>query len=146
MRTGWIGIVVACLALSACGGSGAGDEGAVEKAGQEQADRFSSGDFAGAWDMWVDRAKDVMSKDDYVTFAEACSNAGVPLEVASVRLEDDTHAVVRIGLGTITNSYEMEFEDDEWSWVPSDESMALYKLGAEGAIEAARDDGSCIEP
>lgn len=134
------------VTLTACGGAGdEGSEDAVKDAAQEQADRYSSGDFAGAWDMWVDRAKDVMSQDEYVTYSEACSNGGLPLDVDMARIEEDGTATVRIGLGDFKSSYKMEFEDHEWSWVPNDDSLARYELGAEGAIADAKADGSCVE-
>lgn len=143
MRLGWIAALA--LLVAACGGTDeASDEGAARDAAQEQADRYSSGDFAGAWDMWVDGAKDVMSQDDYVTYADACAGTGVPLEVGDVRIDSDGEATVRLGLGDFQNSYRMKYEDGAWSWVPNDDSLALYALGAEGAIAKAKAEGSCV--
>lgn len=142
-----LGALVLLPALAACGGGDASeDPAALEDAAQEQADRFASGDFAGAWDMWTDDAKAVMSQADYVTFGEACANGGVPLDVVDARVDAPGEGTVRVGLGGISGAYQMRYEDGAWSWVPSDEALAMYELGPEGAIEQATDDGSCVEP
>lgn len=123
-------VAVPLLLFGACGSDGPqGNEAAVEKAAQEQADRFSSGDYAGAYDMWVADAREAVSKDDYLAWADACSTAGAPIDVTDVRLEDDTEATVRLGVGGLEQSYKMRLEGDEWSWVPNNDSMALYEAG-----------------
>lgn len=141
-----IGLVVAALlvTLTACGGGDADSEDALTKAAQEQADRYTSGDFAGAWDMWTDDAKGVMSEADYVTFAKECAGTGMPLDVAEARIEDDGTGTVRLALGDFASSYSMEYEGDAWSWVPNDDSLAMYERGAQGAIDAATEGGSCV--
>lgn len=143
MKLGWIAALA--LLASACGGTDeAKDEDAVRDAAQEQADRYTSGDFAGAWDMWVDSAKGVMGQADYVTYAEACAGTGVPIKVDSARIDGDGEATVRLGIGDFAASYRMEYEDGDWSWVPNDDSLAMYALGADGAIAKARAEGSCV--
>lgn len=129
-----ISVTVLALTLTACGGDDSQSEDAVEDAAQEQADMFSAGDFGGAYDMWTDESKELFSRDDYIEVNEACQNGGIPLEVADVRIEDSGEAVVRIRLGEFTQAYTMEFEDDEWRWVPSDESKAGYERGVEALV------------
>lgn len=138
------------VTLTACGGDDPSDdtkanstEADVETAAREQADRFSSGDYAGAWDMWADSAKDVMSEADYVTYAETCATSGAPLDVDSVRLDGDKNATVRLALGEFTYSYKMVLEDGDWSWIPNDDALTMYEKGAAGAIAAAKEAGSC---
>lgn len=147
MKMRWLGTVALVGALTGCGGNGdlAGDKDAVEDAAQEQADRFASEDFAGAYDMWIDSAKELMTRDEYVEFAKTCDLGGVPLGAEFVRFEgaDETTAVVRIGLGEFTNSYQMKLEDGAWSWVPSDESLAAYSHDVDATVEAAKKAGSC---
>lgn len=144
MKLGWMAAAL-LVTLTACGGSDADSESALEDAAQEQADRYSSGDYAGAWDMWTDAAKEVMSQDDYVTYSEACAGAGAPLEVQSARIEDDGTGTVRVGLVEFAFAYSMEYEDGSWSWVPNDDSLAMYGQGAQGAIAAAKEAGTCVE-
>lgn len=135
------------VALTSCGGNDslAGNQKAVEKAAQEQADYFSSGDYGGAWDMWTDKAKTTMSRSDYIKFGEACDLGGVPLDTEFVRFENKakTEAVIKVGVGDFKSAYTMSLEDGDWSWVPSDEAQAQYKLGLDGAIAVAKEDGSC---
>lgn len=147
MTVKWTGTLLALALLGACGGSDslAGDEGAVNKAAQEQADLYSSGDYAGAYDMWVDSAKELISRDDYAEVGETCDLGGVPIEAKFVRFENDaeTEAVVTVGLGDFKTSYTMKLEGGEWSWVPSADAQEQYKLGADGTIAALKEQGQC---
>lgn len=141
-----LGALVLLPALAACGGGDASeDPDALEDAAREQADRFTSGDFAGAWDMWTDDAKAVMSQGDYETFGKACANGGVPLEVVDARVDSPGEGTVRLGVGEFSSAYQMRYEGGAWSWVPTDDALALYELGPEGAIEKYKAEGSCVE-
>ena len=119
----------------------AGNEDAVRAAAREQADRHSSGDFGGAYDMWAASAKATISRDDYLAFAEECLESGLPIDVEAVRLESDTEAVVRLGIAGFNQSYSMVLEGDEWAWVPTDTALDIY--AADDPAQAARDAGSC---
>lgn len=142
MTRAWIAALV--LPLTACGGSdAANDPEAVNAAAQEQADRFSSGDFAGAWEMWTDDAKAAVPQEAYVEYSEACAGTGMPLEAGQVRIEDEGEAVVRISLGKFAQSYSMAYEGDEWRWVPTDDTLDSLAEGADAAIENATTEGTC---
>lgn len=160
MTRGLAGILLTGLLLAGCGGgsedgpAAAKPEGeavkaeprtkeAVEATAKEQADRYASGDFKGTWDMWTKAGKAAISRDDYAEMAETCELGGVPLEVSSVRLESDDEAVVRIGLGDITQSYSILYEDGMWRWQPNADSIKTYALGKSGAIKALKADGAC---
>lgn len=119
----------------------AGNEDAVRAAAREQADRHSSGDFGGAYDMWSADAKATISRDDYLAFAEECLESGLPIDVEAVRLESDAEAVVRLGIAGFNQSYSMVLEGDEWAWVPTDTALDIY--AADDPVQAARDAGSC---
>lgn len=141
MKRGWIVVPIALLAV-ACGSDDSSSEDAVEKAAQEQADRYTSGDYGGAWDMWTDDAKEAFSRDDYIALNEACGTAGAPLEVSSVRINGDG-ATVRLALGDFEQAYSMKFEDGEWRWQPTEENMDRYALGVDAAIADEKAEGLC---
>lgn len=142
MNRAWIAALA--LPLAACGGSDAAtDTAAVTDAAQEQADRFSSGDFAGAWEMWTDDAKAAVPQETYVEYSEACSGTGMPLEASDARIENEGEAVVRISLGEFAQSYSMAYEDGEWRWVPTDDTLDKLAEGADAAIENATSEGAC---
>lgn len=133
----------AVLLAAACSGDdGNGGKDAARAAAQEQADRFTSGDFGGAWDMWTAEAQSVMSREDYVEFSKTCSETGAPLDVSSVRVDGDD-ATVRLALGDFERAYQMHYEGGEWRWQPTGEALDMYAEGLEGAIAAAKADGSC---
>ena len=121
--------------LAGCGGDPAKDEGAVKEAAQEEADRYASGDIAGSWDLWASDAQAEIPKDLYVAYIEECYTTGLPLEVQDVRIDETGKATVRVGVGDLAQSYEMVYEDDEWRWVPTDDTMtALADISDESQI------------
>jgi hypothetical protein len=152
-----------CLALilvlvSGCGGSGENGNSdrsspqqnaepktakAATAIAEEQALRYSSGDFAGAWEMWTDEAKEIFSREDYVTLGETCAGTGVPLEVDPARLEGADEAVVRAGLGDIKTSHKLKYDDGHWKWEPAPDDIKIYELGLQGAIKARKAEDSC---
>ena len=145
--------------VSGCGGSGETDSDqqssessakaepktaeAATAIAKEQSLRYSSGDFAGAWEMWTDEAKKIFSREDYVTLSEKCAATGIPLEVDPARLEGSDEAVVRVGLGDIKSSYKLKYDDGHWKWQPDPDNIKIYELGLQGAIKARKAEGSC---
>jgi hypothetical protein len=69
---------------------------AATAASQEDANRFSSGDYAGDWEMGAKQVHDGISKADYITLHETCKgDPGLPITVTGVRLDGTDKAVVR---------------------------------------------------
>jgi hypothetical protein len=117
-------------------------EGA-KAAAQTVFDRFSGGDFAGAWEMYTSAGKQAISKDDYVKLNTACSRKGLAIQLTSARLEGTDKAVVIAKQLVAAQSYTMVYEQDAWKLEPAKEGMTLYKLGAEKAIAAQKKAGTC---
>jgi hypothetical protein len=99
---------------------------------QENADRFSSGDYAGQWALYSRALRDAINQDDYETFAERCVKEtqrpeGLTFTVEGVRMDGDTKAIVRIGLLDIAKqSRTMVYEDGAWLQEPTDELAANF--------------------
>ena len=110
---------------------------------REESARYSSKDYAGAWDLWTKAGKATLSRTDYEKYHAVCGGGGAPLEVKGVRLETPTEAVVRIGVGNFTSSYMPRYEDGQWRWQPTAEDMADYRLGVQQMIAKGKKDGSC---
>jgi len=95
---------------------------AATAAAQEIADRQTSGDFAGVWQLMSKRVRDNMSETDFVTFSQICKPTGFPIKVTSVRMEGSDWAIVRMGLEGIRfgrESRTMVYEDGKWVLAPS---------------------------
>ena len=60
---------------------------AAVAAAQANADRFSSGDFAGVWERISREVRDGITREDFVTFYETCKKTGQKIRVAGVRME-----------------------------------------------------------
>ncbi|MGB0878890.1 MAG: hypothetical protein ACPGXI_17785 [Mycobacterium sp.] len=93
---------------------------------QENADRYSSGDYAGQWLLYSRQLRDAISQDDYEAFAERCAEEtqrpeGANLTVEGVRMEGTSKAIVRVGWLDIAKvSRTMVYEDGQWLQEPTD--------------------------
>jgi hypothetical protein len=117
-------------------------EGA-KSAAQTMFDRFSGGDFAGAWDMYTAAGKASISQEDYVKLNEACSRKGIAIQLTSARLDGPDKAVVIAKQLVAAQSYTMAYENGSWKLSPAPAGLALYKLGAVRAIAAQKKAGTC---
>jgi hypothetical protein len=114
----------------------------AKNAAQTVFDRFSGGDFAGAWEMYTAAGKKAISKDDYVKLNTACSRKGLAIQLTSARLESADKAVVIAKQLVAAQSYTMVYEQDSWKLEPAKEGLSLYKMGATKAIAAQKKAGT----
>ncbi|MEU7909118.1 hypothetical protein [Actinoplanes sp. NPDC049118] len=117
-------------------------EGA-KAAAQTVFDRFSGGDFAGAWELYTAAGKKAISKDDYVKLNTACSRKGLAIQLTSARMEGADRAVVIAKQLVAAQSYTMVYEVDAWKLEPAKEGLDLYSKGADKAIAAQKKAGTC---
>ena len=118
---------------------------AAAASAQENADRFSSGDYAGSWELLAPSFQKLISHDDYVEVAIACSGgadgSGMPIKVVGVRMSGEDKAIVRLELLGVKESRTMLYIDGRWL---QDVSPG-FKSGmtADERIAARKADGSC---
>ena len=117
-------------------------EGA-KSAAQTVFDRFSGGDFAGAWDMYTAAGKAAITKEDYVKLNEACSRKGLAIQLTSARMDGPDRAIVIAKQLVAAQSYTMVYENGAWKLEPAKEGLALYAKGADKAIAAQKKAGTC---
>ncbi len=115
----------------------------ARNAAQTVFDRFSGGDFAGAWEMYTAAGKQAISKDDYVKLNQTCSRKGLAIQLTSARMEGTDKAIVIAKQLVAAQSYTMVYENDAWKLEPAKEGLALYKQGAAKAIAAQKKAGTC---
>jgi hypothetical protein len=93
---------------------------AATAAAQANVDRFSSGDFAGVWELMSREVRDGISQEDFVTFYETCKKAGPKIRVVGERLDAaDGEAIVRMEVGGTERSRIMLFENGNWVMEPT---------------------------
>ena len=117
-------------------------EGA-KAAAQTVFDRFSGGDFAGAWDMYTAAGKKAITQADYVKLNQVCSRKGLAIQLTSARLDGADRAIVIAKQLVAAQSYTMVYEDNAWKLEPAKEGLALYRQGAVKAIAAQKKAGTC---
>ena len=130
-------------AAAAAGGPEQKTLDGAKTAAQTMFDRFSGGDFAGAWEMYTSAGKQAISKDDYIKLNQACSRKGLAIQLTSARMEGTDKAIVIAKQLVAAQSYTMVYEGDAWKLEPAKEGLALYKLGADKAIAAQKKAGTC---
>lgn len=104
---------------------------AAVAAEQENADRYSSGDYAGQWLLYSSALRNAISQDDYEAYAKRCLEEtgrpeGLRFTVEGVRMDGDDTAIVRIGLLGVELSRTMVYEDGQWLQEPTDELAANF--------------------
>ena len=112
-------------------------------AAQTMFDRFSGGDFAGAWEMYTAKGKQAITKADYVKLNEACSRKGLAITLTSARMEGTDKAVVIAKQLVAAQSYTMAYENNTWRLEPAKEGLTLYARGADKAIAMQKKAGTC---
>lgn len=131
-------------AAAAAGGPEPKTLDGAKAAAQTMFDRFSGGDFAGAWEMYTAKGKQAITKADYVKLNEACSRKGLAIQLTSARMEGADRAVVIAKQLVAAQSYTMVYESDAWKLEPAKEGLALYAKGAAKAIAAKKKAGTCV--
>ena len=130
-------------AAAAAGGPEPKTIDGARSAAQTVFDRFSGGDFAGAWDMYTAAGKAAISQADYVKLNQACSRKGLAIQLTSARMDGTDRAIVIAKQLVAAQSYTMVYEDNSWKLEPAKEGLTLYKLGADKAIAAQKKAGTC---
>jgi hypothetical protein len=115
----------------------------AKAAAQNVFDRFSGGDFAGAWDLYTTAGQRAISRSDYVRLNTVCARTGLPIQLTSARMESAGRAVVIAEQLTAAQSYTMVYEAGSWRLEPA--RSGLYTQGAEHAIAAHKKAGACAD-
>src|SRR3954454_10407748 len=123
-------------AAAAAGGPEPKTIDGAKAAAQTVFDRFSGGDFAGAWEMYTAKGKQAISKADYIKLNDACSRKGLAISLTSARMEGPDKAIVIAKQLVAAQSYTMVYENNAWKLEPAAEGLALYRQGAARAIAA----------
>lgn len=142
--------------LAACGGDGSDpasgssptssaefgtkDLDTAVNAGQEYADRYTSGDYEGAYELSANETRDAWSSQEFVAIQGACYQGdGMPLGVEGVRVSGDK-AIVRLTVGEFKDSATMLYEEGGWRMEPSEDARArMGKSVADVKAECAEE-------
>jgi hypothetical protein len=93
---------------------------AATAAAQANVDRFSSGDFAGVWELMSQEVRNGITREDFVTFYETCKKTGPRFRVTGVSLDAAAgEAVVRVEAGGVGVPRIMRFENGAWVMQPT---------------------------
>jgi hypothetical protein len=116
---------------------------AATAAEQGKTDRFAPGDFAGEWLLFSRRLRDVLSQNDYVTYAKTCWKSPLGMTVTGLRMEGDSKAIVRGRVSVVTMSYTMVYEDGRWYQQPAEDLAEQLGKPVEQMIAAENAKGRC---
>lgn len=116
---------------------------AAKAVAQEEADRYSASDYAGAWELWTTEGKKALSKADYQKLHDACPGPGVSYDIEGVRIESPGNAVARLSVMGFKQAYDLKYESGSWRWQPLASDMKDYARGVDALIAKLKNDGSC---
>jgi hypothetical protein len=117
---------------------------AATAAAQANVDRFSSGDFAGVWELMSQEVRDGITKEDFVTFYETCKKAGPKIRVAGVRLDAvNGEAIVRMEVAGTERPRVMLFEKGNWVMKPTEGFAAHLGEPIEQIVAEEKSAGLC---
>jgi hypothetical protein len=141
-------VLVTALGLAAAGCSGGAEDKsakAARAAAQEAFDRYSSGDYGGAWETYTDEGRAAISKADFVSFNDQCPPKirDKKVSVVSTRLENSTTAVARLRAGDSLTAYTLRYQHGHWRLQPSADATAMWRLGVAKAVAKAKASGLC---
>ena len=90
---------------------------------QEWADRRSSEDYAGAWQLFNKQVQDGMAEADYATLSDTCTSAltKFPETARGVRMDGPDKAFVRLEALGFKISVDVLYEDGKWVLAPEPE-------------------------
>jgi hypothetical protein len=122
-------------------------EDAVRAVAQEEVDTYASGDYGGAWDLWTDSAKKLISRADYEKLFELCPPvaAGIPFTIEKIKLAPDRNsATVRYSRSIAVMSFRYVYEGGRWRYVPEARNQRDYRTKSVEELAASRrKDGAC---
>lgn len=102
---------------------------AATAAAKEASARFGAGDYAGYWDLYDAATRKAISREEYVMFAKQCDIGGITTDVANVRLESPTLAIVRFELGGQGVARNFVYEEGAWHQQPDSTTVSRVKSG-----------------
>jgi hypothetical protein len=118
---------------------------AATAAVQEWADRRSSEDYAGAWQLFNKQVQDGISEADYVTLSETCTSAltKYPETAKGVRMDGPDKAVVRLEALGFKISADVLYEDGKWVLAPEPEFEKELGKPVQQIIAERKTNGGC---
>jgi hypothetical protein len=120
---------------------------AATAAAQEAANRYTSGDYAGAWQMKSKQFQNNVSEADYVTYNNTCTRtnpvSGTPITVTGIRMDGNDKALVRWEIRGHQQSNAMLYEDGKWVDAPTDFWAENFGKPVEQVIAEAKAKGEC---
>jgi hypothetical protein len=118
---------------------------AATAAVQEWADRRSSEDYAGAWQLFNKQVQDGMTEADYVTLSATCTSAltKYPETAKGVRMDGPDKAFVRLEALGFKISVDVLYEDGQWVLAPEPEFAKDLNKPIQQLIAERKARGDC---
>lgn len=100
---------------------------------EEQVRRYTSQDYAGAWELWSARGQRAVSRYDYARVSYACAGLA-ELSVVDVRRVGPRRAVATLLRPGGTVDYPLVYERGRWRWQPAADVLRSFRAGVEAVV------------
>jgi len=123
----------------------AGPQGAqAEAVADQEFGLLAAGDWPGAWKLWTDSAKHVLSESAYVRLNTECRpRLGVPYVIWQAQRTGATTVLVRWTRGTARGSNAMLYQQGGWKYAPSAADLAAYQRGIGQLVTTRKAEQEC---
>jgi hypothetical protein len=143
------GLLTAVWLAGCSTGSGpappAGPQGAqAEAVADQEFGLLAAGDWPGAWKLWTDSAKHVLSESAYVRLNTECRpRLGVPYVIWQAQRTGATTVLVRWTRGPARGSNAMLYQQGAWKFAPSAADLAAYQRGVGQLVTTRKAEQAC---
>ena len=121
-------------------------EAGARSAAQEGWTAYGSGDYAGAWDHFTAKDKQLISRADYVRVVTECLGSDGPnllnIHVRSARPEGNGYVVIIDG-GIATTARMYVYENGQWKEQMSAQTKKGLENGPDAWLESLQAAGTC---
>jgi hypothetical protein len=95
-------------------------------------ENLSSGDWAGAWELWTDSAQSSVAKDAYVDLVSTCTGLQGQYVVTGLTPVDDSTATVKwtrtpAGGSATSGTNTIKYQNGHWRFEPDPAALAAFK-------------------
>ena len=109
------------------------DAASAQVTAEQVFDNLTAGDWAGAWDLWTDSAKEAITKDAYVDLVSTCTaqqgdyvvTAVTPVDASTATIKW-THTPTGSTAGQ-TGTSTVRYQSGAWKFEPDPAALTAYK-------------------
>ncbi len=116
----------------------------AEAVAEQEFGLLAAGDWGGAWGLWTDSAKQVLSEADYVKLNTECPpGLGVAYVIVQIQRIGTTTVLVLWKRGPASGRNNMLYQNGAWKFAPGVAELDGYRLGVAKLVARRKAEKAC---